>query len=191
MYAMSGMPGVMKELARETLDAVADGHVALTAREKAVMDELEGFMKEDLGLKEKRQRADFIQGLKKTIKTGIVREKVRVHSLDLTVEEAQRWISMSREERQAERDRMREEAEIKGWAVEALVEEDDVLPLKEAVHSALNPPPRIDGKKGRKRERVQVRREFMEKQEPLEASADQLLNVILTYEQPFMKRTHV
>lgn len=185
MYAMSGMPGVMKELARETLDAVADGHVALTAREKAVMDELEGFMKEDLGLKEKRQRADFIQGLKKTIKTGIVREKVRVHSLDLTVEEAQRWISMSREERQAERDRMREEAEIKGWAVEALVEEDDVLPLKEAVHSALNPPPRIDGKKGRKRERVQVRREFMEKQEPLEASADQLLNVILTYEQPF------
>lgn len=185
MYAMSGMPGVMKDLARETLDAVADGHVALTAREKAVMDELEGFMKEELGLKEKRQRADFIQGLKKTIKTGIVREKVRVHSLDLTVEEAQRWISMSREERQAERDRMREEAEIKGWAVEAMVEEDDVLPLKEAVHSALNPPPRIDGKKGRKRERVQVRREFMEKQEPLEASADQLLNVILTYEQPF------
>ncbi len=185
MYAMSGMPGVMKDLARETLDVVADGHVALTAREKAVMDELEGFMKEELGLKEKRQRADFIQGLKKTIKTGIVREKVRVHSLDLTVEEAQRWISMSREERQAERDRMREEAEIKGWAVEAMVEEDDVLPLKEAVHSALNPPPRIDGKKGRKRERVQVRREFMEKQEPLEASADQLLNVILTYEQPF------
>lgn len=185
MYAMSGMPGVMKDLARETLDAVADGHVALTAREKAVMDELEGFMKEELGLKEKRQRADFIQGLKKTIKTGIVREKVRVHSLDLTVEEAQRWISMSREERQAERNRMREEAEIKSWAVEAMVEEDDVLPLKEAVHSALNPPPRIDGKKGRKRERVQVRREFMEKQEPLEASADQLLNVILTYEQPF------
>lgn len=185
MYAMSGMPGVMKDLARETLDALADGHVALTAREKDINNRLAVFMKEELGLYTERQRADFIQGLKKTIKTGIVREKVRVHSLDLTVEEAQRWLSMSREERQAERDRMREEAESKGWAVEAMVEEDDVLPLKEAVHSALNPSPRIDGKKGRKRERVQVRREFMEKQEPLEASADQLLNVILTYEQPF------
>lgn len=185
MYAMSGMTGVMKELARETLDALADGHVALTAREKDINNRLAVFMKEELGLDTERQRADFIQGLKKTIKTGIVREKVKVHSLDLTVEEAQRWLSMSREERQAERDRMREEAESKGWAVEAMVEEDDVLPLKEAVHSALNPSPRIDGKKGRKRERVQVRREFMEKQEPLEASSDQLLNVILTYEQPF------
>lgn len=185
MYAMSGMTGVMKELARETLDALADGHVALTDREKDINNRLAVFMKEELGLDTERQRADFIQGLKKTIKTGIVREKVKVHSLDLTVEEAQRWLSMSREERQAERDRMREEAESKGWAVEAMVEEDDVLPLKEAVHSALNPSPRIDGKKGRKRERVQVRREFMEKQEPLEASADQLLNVILTYEQPF------
>lgn len=185
MYAMSGMPGVMKELARETLDALADGHVELTAREKAVMDELEGFMRDELGLKKERQRADFIQGLKKTIKTGIVREKVVVHSLDLTVEEAQRWLSMSREERQAERDRMRDEAESKGWAVKAMVEEDDVLLLKEAVHAALNPPPRLDGKRGRKRERVQVRREWLEKQEPLEASADQILNVILTYEQPF------
>ena len=185
MYAMSGMPGVMKDLARETLDALADGHVALTAREKDINNRLAVFMKKELGLDTERQRADFIQGLKKTIKTGIVREKVKVHSLDLTVEEAQRWLSMSREERQAERDRMREEAESKGWAVEAMVEEDDVLPLKEAVHSALNPSPRIDGKKGRKRERVQVKREFMEKQEPLEASADQLLNVILTYEQPF------
>ena len=185
MYAMSGMPGVMKDLARETLDALADGHVILTAREKDINNRLAVFMKKELGLDTERQRADFIQGLKKTIKTGIVREKVKVHSLDLTVEEAQRWLSMSREERQAERDRMRDEAESKGWAVEAMVEEDDVLPLKEAVHSALNPSTRIDGKKGRKRERVQVRREFIEKQEPLEASADQLLNVILTYEQPF------
>ena len=185
MYAMSGMPGVMKELARETLDAVADGHVLLTAREKAVMDELEGFMKNELGLRKKRQRADFIQGLKKTIKTGIVREKVKVHSLDLTVEEAQRWLSMSKDERQAERDRMREEAESKGWPAANVVEEDDVLPLKDALNTALNPPPRIDGKKGRKRDHVQVKREWMEKQEPLEASADQLLNVILTYEQPF------
>ena len=185
MYAMSGMPGVMKELARETLDAVADGHVILTAREKAVMDQLEGFMKDELGLKKKRQRADFIQGLKKTIKTGIVREKVKIHSLDLTVEEAQRWLSMSKDERQAERDRLREEAESKGWTAGNMVEEDDLLPLKDALNTALNPPPRIDGKKGRKRERVQVRREWMEKQEPLEASADQLLNVILTYEQPF------
>lgn len=185
MYAMGGMPGVMKELAHETLDAVADGHVVLTARERAVMDELEGFMKNELGLKKKRQRADFIQGLKKTIKTGIVREKVKVHSLDLTVEEAQRWLSMSKDERQTERDRLREEAESKGWAVENMVEEDDLLSLKDALNTALNPPPRIDGKKGRKRERVQVRREWMEKQDPLEASADQLLNVILTYEQPF------
>lgn len=185
MYAMSGMPGVMKDLARETLDAVADGHVILTAREKDINNRLAVFMKKELGLDTERQRANFIQGLKKTIKTGIVREKVKVHSLDLTVEEAQRWLSMSREERQAERDRMRDEAESKGWAVEAMVEEDDVLPLKEAVHSALNPSPRIDGKKGRKRERVQVRREFIEKQEPLEASPDQFLNVILTYEQPF------
>lgn len=185
MYAMSGMPGIMKELARETLDAVADGHVILTAREKAIMDQLEGFMKDELGLKKKRQRADFIQGLKKTIKTGIVREKVKVHSLDLTVEEAQRWLSMSKDERQAERDRLREEAESKGWTAGNMVEEDDLLPLKDALNTALNPPPRIDGKKGRKRERVQVRREWMEKQDPLEASADQLLNVILTYEQPF------
>lgn len=185
MYAMSGMPGVMKELARETLDAVADGHVILTAREKAVMDQLEGFMKDELGLKKKRQRADFIEGLKKTIKTGIVREKVKIHSLDLTVEEAQRWLSMSKDERQAEQDRLREEAESKGWTAGNMVEEDDLLPLKDALNTALNPPPRIDGKKGRKRERVQVRREWMEKQEPLEASADQLLNVILTYEQPF------
>lgn len=185
MYAMSGMPGVMKELARETLDAVADGHVLLTAREKAIMDELEGFMRNELGLRKKRQRADFVQGLKKTIKTGIVREKVKVHSLDLTVEEAQRWLSMSKEERQAERDRLREEAESKGWPAANVVEEDDVLPLKDALNTALNPPPRIDGKKGRKREHVQVKREWMEKQEPLEASADQLLNVILTYEQPF------
>lgn len=185
MYAMSGMPGVMKELARETLDAVADGHVILTAREKAIMDQLEGFMKDELGLKKKRQRADFIQGLKKTIKTGIVREKVKIHSLDLTVEEAQRWLSMRKDERQAERDRLREEAESKGWTAGNMVEEDDLLPLKDALNTALNPPPRIDGKKGRKRERVQVRREWMEKQVPLEASADQLLNVILTYEQPF------
>ena len=185
MYAMSGMPGIVKELARETLDAVADGHVLLTAREKAIMDELEGFMRNELGLRKKRHRADFIQGLKKTIKTGIVREKVKVHSLDLTVEEAQRWLSMSKEERQAERDRLREEAESKGWPAANVVEEDDVLPLKDALNTALNPPPRIDGKKGRKRKHVQVKREWMEKQEPLEASADQLLNVILTYEQPF------
>lgn len=185
MLAMSGMPGVMKELAQETLDAVSDGHITLAARERAVMDQLDEFKEKELGLTTERQKADFIERLKKTVKTGIVREKVKVHSLDLTVEEAQRWISMSKDERQAERDRLREEAERKGWAVENMVEEDDLLSLKDALNTALNPPPRIDGKKGRKRERVQVKREYMEKQKPLEASVDQLLNVILTYEQPF------
>lgn len=185
MLAMGGMRGAMKELAQETLDAVSDGHIALAARERAVMDQLDEFKEEELGLTTERQKADFIEYLKKTIKTGIVREKIKVHSLDLTVEEAQRWLSMSKEERQAERDRMREEAESKGWAVENMVEEDDLLPLKDALNTALNPSPRIDGKKGRKRERVQVKREYVEKQKPLEASVDQLLNVILTYEQPF------
>lgn len=184
MYAMSGMPG-MKELARETLDALANGHIELTAKEREINNQLEKFLKDELGLTTERQRADFVQGLKRTRQTNIVRKKVATHSLDLTVEEAQRWLSMSKEERQAERDRLREEAESKGWPTEDIVEEDDLLPLKDALHAALNPPPRIDGKKGRRRSRVQVSREYLKEQKPIIASADQMLNAILTYEQPF------
>lgn len=184
MYAMSSMPG-MKEIARETLDALANGHIELTAREKEINNQLEKFLQDELGLTTNRQKTDFIQSLKKTRQTNIVRQKVETHSLDLTVEDAQRWLSMSKEERQAERDRMREEAESKGWPAANVVEEDDLLPLKDAVHFALNPSPRIDGKKGRQRSRVQVSREYLKEQKPIVASADQLLNVILTYEQPF------
>ena len=184
MYAMSGMPG-MKEIARETLDALTNGHIELTAREKEINNQLEKFLQDELGLTTNRQRTDFIQSLKKTRQTNIVRQKVETHSLDLTVEDAQRWLSMSKEERQVERDRMREEAESKGWPAANVVEEDDLLPLKDAVHSALNPSPRIDGKKGRQRSRVQVSREYLKEQKPIVASADQMINAILTYEQPF------
>lgn len=184
MYAMSGMPG-MKEIARETLDALANGHIELTAREKEINNQLEKFLQDELGLTTNRQRTDFIQSLKKTRQTNIVRQKVETHSLDLTVEDAQRWLSMSKEERQVERDRMREEAESKGWPAANVVEEDDLLPLKDALHTALNPAPRIDGKKGRKRSRVQVSREYLKEQKPIVASADQMINAILTYEQPF------
>lgn len=184
MYAMSGMPG-MKEIARETLDALANGHIELTAREKEINNQLEKFLQDELGLTTNRQRTDFIQSLKKTRQTNIVRQKVETHSLDLTVEDAQRWLSMSKEERQVERDRMREEAESKGWPAANVVEEDDLLPLKDAVHSSLNPSPRIDGKKGRQRSRVQVSREYLKEQKPIVASADQMINAILTYEQPF------
>ncbi|WP_290564897.1 LPD5 domain-containing protein [Akkermansia sp.] len=184
MYAMSGMPG-MKGIAGETLDALANGHIELTAKEREINNQLEKFLKDELGLTTERQRADFVQGLKRTRQTNIVRKKVATHSLDLTVEEAQRWLSMSKEERQAERDRLREEAENKGWSTEDIVEEDDLLPLKDALHAALNPPLRIDGKKGKKRSRVQVSREYLKEQKPIIASADQMLNAILTYEQPF------
>jgi len=184
MYAMSGMPG-MKGIAEETLDALSNGHIELTAKEREINNQLEKFLKDELGLTTERQRADFIQGLKRTRRTTIVRKKVATHSLDLTVEEAQRWLSMSKEERQVERDRLQEEAENKGWPTEDIVEEDDLLPLKDALYAALNPPPRIDGKKGKKRSRVQVSREYLKKQKPIIASADQMLNAILTYEQPF------
>lgn len=184
MYAMSGMPG-MKGIAGETLDALSNGHIELTAKEREINNQLEKFLKDELGLTTERQRADFIQGLKKTRRTTIVRKKVATHSLDLTVEEAQRWLSMSKEERQAERDRLREEAESKGWPTEDIVDEDDLLPLKDALHAALNPPLRIDGKKGRRRSRVQVSREYLKEQKPIIASADQMLNAILTYEQHF------
>lgn len=184
MYAMSGMPG-MKGIAGETLDALSNGHIELTAKEREINNQLEKFLKDELGLTTERQRADFIQGLKRTRRTTIVRKKVATHSLDLTVEEAQRWLSMSKEERQAERDRLREEAESKGWPTEDIVDEDDLLPLKDALHAALNPPLRIDGKKGRRRSRVQVSREYLKEQKPIIASADQMLNAILTYEQPF------
>ena len=184
MYAMSGMPG-MKGIAEETLDALSNGHIELTAKEREINNQLEKFLKDELGLTTERQRADFIQGLKKTRRTTIVRKKVATHSLDLTVEEAQRWLSMSKEERQVERDRLQEEAENKGWPTEDIVEEDDLLPLKDALYAALNPPPRIDGKKGKKRSRVQVSREYLKEQKPIIASADQMLNAILTYEQPF------
>lgn len=184
MYAMSGMPG-MKGIAGETLDALSNGHIELTAKEREINNQLEKFLKDELGLTTERQRADFIQGLKRTRRTTIVRKKVATHSLDLTVEEAQRWLSMSKEERQAERDRLREEAESKGWPTEDIVDEDDLLPLKDALHAALNPPLRIDGKKGRRRSRVQVSREYLKDQKPIIASADQMLNAILTYEQPF------
>lgn len=184
MYAMSGMPG-MKGIAGETLDALSNGHIELTAKEREINNQLEKFLKDELGLTTERQRADFIQGLKRTRRTTIVRKKVATHSLDLTVEEAQRWLSMSKEERQAERDRLREEAESNGWPTEDIVDEDDLLPLKDALHAALNPPLRIDGKKGRRRSRVQVSREYLKEQKPIIASADQMLNAILTYEQPF------
>lgn len=184
MYAMSGMPG-MKGIAGETLDALSNGHIELTAKEREINNQLEKFLKDELGLTTERQRVDFIQGLKRTRRTTIVRKKVATHSLDLTVEEAQRWLSMSKEERQAERDRLREEAESKGWPTEDIVDEDDLLPLKDALHAALNPPLRIDGKKGRRRSRVQVSREYLKEQKPIIASADQMLNAILTYEQPF------
>lgn len=132
MYAMSGMPG-MKGIAGETLDALSNGHIELTAKEREINNQLEKFLKDELGLTTERQRADFIQGLKKTRRTTIVRKKVATHSLDLTVEEAQRWLSMSKEERQAERDRLREEAESKGWPTEDIVDVQPV-PFRDVRH---------------------------------------------------------
>lgn len=63
------------------------------------------------GMKNERDLAGWINGLNQEEHTGIHRREKVEHSVVLTIEDAQRWLDMSELQRNAERERLKREAE--------------------------------------------------------------------------------
>lgn len=181
--AMSGLPG-MEELAREGVAALRDGHRDLKRREDAVSNALADFMRDELKLVSDKEQAKFMVRLRETLKTRIVRHKVCRKVVEMSIEEAQGWLGMSREEREERRRELEAAAEERGEEAENVPEEADIALMREQVREALRPGTRKDGsEKAVRRKNVRTEREWTEPQPALVASRDQLLNALLTYEQ--------
>lgn len=85
------------------------------------------------GLKTEDEMQVWMNNLNQRENTGI-RRKVKVtHSVALPIEEARRWVEMSKEEREAERKRIAEENEAKEQLDTDIPLEEHILPLKAAI----------------------------------------------------------
>lgn len=182
--AMSGLPG-MEELGQDGVKVLRDGHRDLKRREDAVSNALADFMRDKLKLTSDKEQAKFMVKLRETMKTQIVRQKVCRKVVEMSIEEAQSWLDLSREEREERRRELEAAAEERGEATENVPEEADIPLMREQVQKALQPGTRKDGRaKAVRRKNVRTEREWTEEQPALVASRDQLLNALLTYEQP-------
>lgn len=85
------------------------------------------------GLKTEDEMQVWMNNLNQRENTGI-RRKVKVtHSVALPIDEARRWVEMSKEEREAERKRIAEENEAKEQLDTDIPLEEHILPLKAAI----------------------------------------------------------
>ncbi len=175
-YGMGGIPG-MRALMDESLDALTRGNIQLGLREKRAYDQLAEFMEDTLGLKTETQRNDWMAGLKKKIDTGVQRAgELVTHKLELTREEVEEWLALSKEERDEKRQGLLTEAEKKGVDAQNVVYEEDIPLLRDELA-------KFDDLPG-KRKFVRTERSWRKEQQGnIVASRDEILNILLLCEQ--------
>ncbi len=187
LYSFRNIPA-LSAFAEKSLRVLSRGHVDLNLREKQANDELQFFMIESLGLTTEKERNDFIVHLNKEINTGISLEgELMTHELEITQEEARRWVAMTPEQRAHERKKEEKKQRTKGWRPKGLVQEEDIPLIEEDLkkkdarlmdRKQNNPEARPYGK-------VRIKRKVRGKQgDKLIASRNRMLNVLLTLEQP-------
>ncbi len=175
-YGMGGIPG-MRALMDESLDALTRGNIQLGLREKRAYDQLAEFMEDTLGLKTETQRNDWMAGLKKKIDTGVQRAgELVTHKLELTQEEAEEWLALSKEEREEKRPAMQAKADKEGVDAQNVVYEEDIPLLRDELA-------KFDDMPG-KRKFIRTERSWRNAQPGnIVASRDEILNILLLCEQ--------
>ena len=175
-YGMGGIPG-MRALMDESLDALTRGNIQLGLREKRAYDQLAEFMEDTLGLKTETQRNDWMAGLKKKIDTGVQRAgELVTHKLELTQEETEEWLALSKEEREEKRQAMQAKADKEGVDARNVVYEEDIPLLRDELA-------KFDDLPG-KRKFVRTERSWRKEQQGnIVASRDEILNILLLCEQ--------
>lgn len=175
-YGMGGIPG-MRALMNESLDALTRGNIQLGLREKRAYDQLAEFMEDTLELKTETQRNDWMAGLKKKIDTGVQRAgELVTHKLELTQEEAEEWLALSKEEREEKRQAMQAKADKDGVDARNVVYEEDIPLLRDELA-------KFDDLPG-KRKFVRTERSWRKEQQGnIVASRDEILNILLLCEQ--------
>lgn len=175
-YGMGGIPG-MRALMDESLDALTRGNIQLGLREKRAYDQLDEFMEDTLGLKTETQRNDWMAGLKKKIDTGVQRAgELVTHKLELTQDEVEEWLALSKEEREEKRQAMQAKADKKGVDAQNVVYEEDIPLLRDELA-------KFDDLPG-KRKFVRTERSWRKDQQGnIVASRDEILNILLLCEQ--------
>ena len=175
-YGMGGIPG-MRALMDESLDALTRGNIQLGLREKRAYDQLAEFMEDTLGLKTETQRNDWMAGLKKKIDTGVQRAgELVTHKLELTQEEAEEWLELSKEEREEKRQAMQAKADKEGVDALNVVYEEDIPLLRDELA-------KFDDLPG-KRKFIRTERSWRNAQPGnIVASRDEILNILLLCEQ--------
>lgn len=175
-YGMGGIPG-MRELMDESLDALTRGNIQLGVREQRAYDQLGEFMEKTLGLDTETKRNDWMAGLKKKIDTGVQRAgELVTHKLELTQEEAEEWLALSKEERDEKRQAMQAKAEKDGVDARNVVYEEDIPLLRDELA-------KFDDLPG-KRKFIRTERSWRKAQAGnIVASRDEILNILLLCEQ--------
>ena len=175
-YGMGGIPG-MRELMDESLDALTRGNIQLGLREQRAYDQLGEFMEKKLKLDSETKRNDWMAGLKKKIDTGVQRAgELVTHKLELTQEEAEEWLALSKEERDEKRQAMQAKAEKDGVDARNVVYEEDIPLLRDELA-------KFDDLPG-KRKFIRTERSWRKAQAGnIVASRDEILNILLLCEQ--------
>ena len=175
-YGMGGIPG-LRTLMDESLEALTRGHIQLGLREQRAYDQLGLFLENTLGLDTETKRNDWMAGLKKKIDTGVQRAgELVTHKLELTQEDAEAWLTLSKEERDEKRQGLLTEAEKTGVDAQNVVYEEDIPLLRDELA-------KFDDMPG-KRKFIRIERSWRNAQSGnIVASRDEILNILLLCEQ--------
>ena len=144
------------------------------------------WLSETLQLDTEAKRNDFATHLKADIDTGVTSAGVqRVHALDITIDEAQRWVAMSKSEREEARAKLISKAEEDAIPAKGIIYEADIPLLQDelAKIKRMREAAAAQGKKGQYRAKIHTERAYREKGDRIIASRDQALYVVLLSEQ--------
>lgn len=174
-YGLGGVPG-LGAFADASCRDVTRGHMALAARERDLTQAMEAKL-EELGLKTQAQKADFMQHMKSVEDTGVVPEPdIVTRRVKLSMEEARRWVTMSKKERERERETLRKKSEEEQREIPDVPTEEDIVLLAMELEKAAS------GKRERKWVTAERQVRVGEKKS-LRLNRDQALNLILLCEQ--------
>lgn len=174
-YGLGGVPG-LGAFADASCRDVTRGHMALAARERDLTQAMEAKL-EELGLKTQAQKANFMQHMKSVEDTGVVPEPdIVTRRVKLSMEEARRWVTMSKKERERERETLRKKSEEEQREIPDIPMEEDIVLLAMELEKAAS------GKRERKWVTAERQVRVGEKKS-LRLNRDQALNLILLCEQ--------
>ena len=174
-YGLGGVPG-LGAFADASCRDVTRGHMALAARERDLTQAMEAKL-EELGLKTQAQKADFMQHMKSVEDTGVIPEPdIVTRRVKLSMEEARRWVTMGKKERERERETLRKKSEEEQREIPDVPTEEDIVLLAMELEKAAS------GKRERKWVTAERQVRVGEKKS-LRLNRDQALNLILLCEQ--------